>query len=280
MKASEKLIALVNQMPQADARRILGTVDKEAVEKALGEILQGGKENILGVVSLVVESGKGDDGKARYALHALAVEVCKLKDSKQQQMFAEALASTLGGDRPKEVQAFVIRQVQIAGHKSVAPVLGKLLLDDDLREFAAQALLAIKEGAVEQFRAALPKSSGKQSLTIIQALGVLRDTSSVDALKSRVVDKDRDNRLAAGWALANLGDAGSADLLLKAADKEKEGFERIKATQACLLLAEKLLTAGKKKEAARIYTHLKDTRTDPSERYIKEAATRGLERAG
>jgi len=220
MKASEQLIALVNQMPQADSRRILGTVDKEAVEKALGEILRGGKDNVLGIVSLLVEPGKGDDSKARYALHALAVEVCKRKDIKQRQLFAEALASTLGGDRPKEVQAFVIRQVQVAGTKQVTLALGKLLVDDDFREYAAQALLAIREGAVEQFRAALPKGSGKQSLTIIQALGVLRDTNSVGALRNLVTDNDRDVRLAAGWALANVGDADSVDLLLKAADKE------------------------------------------------------------
>lgn len=276
MQPSEKLIALVNQMPQADTRRILGTVDKEAVEKALGEILQGGKDNIAGVVGLLVETGKGDDSKARYALHALAVEVCKRKEAKQRQMFAEALAATLGSDRPKEIQAFVIRQLQVAGSKEATPALGKLLLDDDLCEYAAQALLAIKEGAVEQFRAALPKAAGKQTLPIIQALGVLRDTSSADTLKNLVTDKDRDIRLVAGWALANIGDAGSVDLLLKAADNDKEGFERIKATHACLLLAENLLAAGKKKEAARIYTHLRDTRTDPSERHIKEAATKGL----
>lgn len=272
---NDKLIALVNQMPQADAKRILGTVDKEAVDKALAEILQGGKDNVVGLVALLVEPGKGDDGKARYALHALAVAVCKPQDAKQRAMLVEALAGSLGGDRPKDVQAFVVRQLQIAGSKDAAPALGKLLLDAELCEFAAQALLAIKDGAAEQFRAALPKA-GKQNVTIIQALGVLRDTASAEPLKGFVGDKDRDCRLASAWALANMGDAGSVDLLLKAADRDKEGYERIKATQSCLLLAEQLLAAGKKKEAARIYTHLKDTRTEPTEKHIKEAATKGL----
>lgn len=147
MKPSEQLIALVNQMPQPDAKRILGTVDKEAVEKALGEILRGGKDNITGLVDMLVEVGKGDDGQARYALHALAVEVVKRKDAKQRQMFNEALVSTLGGERPKEVQAFVIRQLQVAGGKEASPALGKLLLDEALCEYAAQALLAINDGA-------------------------------------------------------------------------------------------------------------------------------------
>src|SRR5947207_15942038 len=160
MKPTEQLIALVEQMPQPDARRILGTVDKEAVDKALAAILQGGKDNIVGLVGMPVEFGKGDDGKARYALHALAVEVCKRKDAKQRPMFALALASTLGSDRPKEVQAFVIRQLQIAGGKEVVPALGKLLLDDQLCEYAVQALLAINDGADEHICAALPMATG------------------------------------------------------------------------------------------------------------------------
>jgi HEAT repeat protein len=276
MNANEKLIALVNQMPQADARRILGTVDKEAVEKALGEILQGGKENVAGVVDLLVETGKGDDGKARYALHALAVEVCKRKDAAHRQMFNTALAGTLGSDRPKEVQAFVIRQLQIAGTKEATPALGKLLLDDELCEPASQALLAIKEGAVEQFRnVVLTRATAKQALPVVQALGVLRETKSAGEIRKLIDAKDRDLRLTALWALANIGDAESADLLLKAAE-QATGSERAKATHACLLLAENLAAADKKKEAGRIYTQLMETRTDPAERHIKEAAMKGL----
>ena len=61
--------------------------------------------------------------------------------------------------------------------------------------------------------------------------------------------EDREVRLAAVWGLANLADADSIGLLLKAADTEAN-YERIKATQACLLLAEKLTAAGNKRAAA------------------------------
>src|SRR5262245_57906659 len=184
MKPSEQLITLVNQMPEPDGRRILGTVDKEVVEKALGEILRGGKDNVVGLVDMLVEAGKGEDGKARYAMHALAVEVVRRKDAKQRQLFAEALGSSLGGERPKEVQAFVIRQLQVAGGAESLKTLGKLLVDSDLYESAAQALLAIGDGADEHFCAALPRATGKQVLTIVQALGVLRDATAVEPLKS------------------------------------------------------------------------------------------------
>ncbi|MHC4207793.1 MAG: HEAT repeat domain-containing protein, partial [Planctomycetota bacterium] len=111
--------------------------------------------------------------------------------------------------------------------------------------------------------------------TILQNLGVVRDTKSVGALKKAASNKDEAIRVAAVWALANIGDADSANELLRSADKS-EGWERTQATKACLLLAEKLGAAGKKSEAVRIYKHLRDTRTKPAERYVSEAAKIGL----
>ena len=97
----------------------------------------------------------------------------------------------------------------------------------------------------------------------------------LEILKEALDDPDREVRLAAGWGLARLGDAGSVDALLKAADVEP-GWERIQATKHCLVLAEKLTAAGKKDVARRIYTHLRSTRMDPSEQYIRDAAEKAL----
>jgi hypothetical protein len=41
-------------------------------------------------------------------------------------------------------------------------------------------------------------------------------------------------------------------------------------------LAERLLAAGKKAESQKIYAHLQKTRSDPSERYIRDAAEKAL----
>jgi HEAT repeat protein len=270
------LAALVAKFPApsvADGK--LAEVDKAAADQALAELRRGGRDAVVGLVTLLARSG---DSRVRHALHALAVHVGGLPDDKERRAFAEALASTLGGDRPKEVQGFVVRQLQVVGGREVAGVLGKLLLDEALCEPAAQALVAIKDGAAEQFRTALPQVAGPQRVTIVQALGVLRDGAAADLLRKLVTDPDQTVRLTAAWALANSGDAGAVDLLLKAA--EASGFERVKATQACLLLAENLLTAGQKKEAARIYSQLRDTRTDPGERHIRDAAARGLAAVG
>lgn len=255
----------------ADAKK----VDKEQTDKTLKAILDGGKDSLVALIDLMVESGKGDDSKARYALHALSVRVCAAKDEKQRTAYAGAIASTLGGKRPRDVQAFVVRQLQVAGGKEVVEPLGKLLTDEELAEPAAQALLAIKVGAAEQFRAALPKAEGKALLVVAHALGTLRDAESAAGLRKLAADKDLDVRLTVLWALANVGDAGSVDTLIKATDVE--GRERIKAASACLLLAERLKAAGKKKEATKLYEHLRDKFTADNEGHVREAAKRGLE---
>ena len=279
MKSSSKLTSFVNQMPDPDGRGMYCTdIDKDKVEKAVAQIHNGGRDNVIAIIDMLVSPGKGNDVKPHYALHCLALHVCKLDDDNQRRRFARTVASQLGGDRPKAVQCYLVRVLQVAGGREVVRTLGKLLVDEELCEPAAQALTAIGDGATDQFREALPQARGKCRLTIIQNLGVVRDDNSVDALKNAVTDENQDIRIAAAWALANIGDPGSAGVLLKAADAQ--GWERIQATKACLLLAENLLAAGKNYEAMRIYTHLRNTRTEPAERYVRNAAKKALTATG
>jgi hypothetical protein len=77
-------------------------------------------------------------------------------------------------------------------------------------------------------------------------------------------------------ALTHLADAESADAILKFASSSS-GWERAHATDLCLVMAEKLAASGQKDKARGIYTQLHDTRKDPEERHITEAAARGLE---
>jgi hypothetical protein len=275
MAPSDELKALVDQMPDPDNRGLLSNIDKDKVENAIAQIHKGGRDNIIGIIDMLVEPGKGNDVKPHYALHCLALHVCKIKDQGARKAFGAALASQLGGDRAKGVQKYLIREIQVAGGAEAAVALGKALLDEALCEPAAQALTAIGQGAAEQFRQALPNVKGKSRLTVIQNLGVLGDAASAGALRKAVTDADTAIRISAGWGLANIGDEGSVDALIEAADA-KPGWERIQATKACLVLAEKLLAAGKKNPAVRIYAHLRDTRKDESEKYVRDVAEEAL----
>jgi len=250
----EVLKRLVAEMPDPDQRGLYCTdIDADKINKALADMHTLGRDGVLGLIDMLVEPLEGDDVqpvKAKYALHCLAVHVCKLPDDGPRAQFSLALASQLGGNRSKGVQAYLVQELQTAGGQEVAAALGKLLTDEALCDPAAGALVAIGDGAAEQLRSALSRAAGTCRLTIIQNLGVVADEASVPALRQAVGDTDAGIRLAAGWALANIGDAGAVDLLLKAAGAA-EGWERIQMTKACLLLAERL-EAGGTKTAARM----------------------------
>jgi HEAT repeat protein len=273
-----RVAELVAQMPKPDPDSgILSNVDDEAVRKAVAELLRGGKQSVAALVDMLVEPGQGkSDSQARHALHAMVMHAGGLGDE-QRRSLAAALGATLAGEgKPASARSFVVRQLQLCGGAEAAAAIGPLLLDENVYADAAMALQTIREGAAAQFRAALPKATGKQRVAVVHGLGTLRDAKSADAVRKLASDPDRDTRLTALWALASAGDAASADVLTKAADDAPPGFERTRASSACLLLAERLAVAGRKDEAGKIYRHLRDTRTDPSERYVRDAADRAL----
>jgi hypothetical protein len=276
MPVSANLKELLEQLPVPDQRGMFCTdIDKEKIEKAIAEIYKGGKDNVLAIVDLLVEPGKGNDVKPHYALRCLGNYALQRKDEAGRRAFAEALASQLGGNRPRAVQAFLCQELQFVGRQEAVAALGKLLADEVLVDPAAMALVAIKDGAATVLRAALPTALGRCRLVILHSLAALAEPQSAESFKQALTDPDREVRLAAGAGLARIGNAGAVDPLLKASLVEP-GWERIQQTKHCLVLAEKLASTGQKSEAARVYQALSSTRTDASEKYIHDAAQRGL----
>lgn len=270
---ADKLAELVEQVPALDKNGTLTGPRWDPFTPTLDAILALGKEGATGLLAMLRDVDDGQDYKARYLVHVLAVYLGRPGKEAERSAYAAALAQALDGDRPKGVKGYLARQLQVCGGAPEAPALGRLLADEENCEYAAQALLALRAGAAEEFRKALPAAKGRCRLTIVQALGTLRDAESAEALRALAADPDLG--LAALRGLARIGDAASVDAVLKAADAP-EGTARIKAVHIALLLAENLAAAGKKDAAAKIWSRLRDTRTEPHEAYVREAAERAL----
>lgn len=260
---------LVDKMPPLDKGGTFTAPSWEEAIPVFDAILKA--DGVGAVIDLLKPVDDGSDYKARYVLHGLAQYLGRPGKEEARVKYSTALAVQLSSERSAGARGYLARQLQVIGGRETVPALGKALADPEIYEYAAQALLAIREGAAEEFRKALPALKGPPRLTAIQALGVLKDVEALDIFRQAAAEPE--TRLTALWALANVGDAGSAAFLLKAAD-EAVGFDRIKATSACLALAEKLPKA----DAAKIYKHLETTRTDPSEAYVRELATEALAR--
>ena len=172
MAVSTELKALVDQMPDPDGKDMYTeNIDKEVIEKAIAEICEGGRENMVGLIEMLGAPGSEQDVKPRYALRCLANHVLAVKDQQARKELSDALATALLSDRSNHVKRFLCQELQWAGGEEAVPALGMLLLDDELVEPATMALLAIRQGAAEQFRAALPNAQGKCRINVIQALG-------------------------------------------------------------------------------------------------------------
>jgi hypothetical protein len=275
MPASDELKALVARMPDPAQNGTYVDMDDaktEQIEAVVTALREGGKENLLGLIDLL------DDVKAHYALHVLAVRMCG-GDDKARAEFALAVASQVVGDRPQAVRKYLIEQLQVAGGREVVGTLGKVLFDPELCDAAARALAAIGDGASDVLLAALPKVKGASRLSVIKKLAVLRAGEAAGAFVEALADGDPNLRIAGAWGIARTGEASAADALIKCAD-EHQGWERTNQTDACMALAEALATAGKKKEAGAIMSHLAKTRTDPAEAHVRDAALHGLAALG
>lgn len=256
-----------------DSGKLTGP-DWPTASKLFEQIFSGGRSSLIALIGMLGEGNVPEAYRPRYLMHGLALYVCRPEGRKYQGLLQEAMVSQIDGPQPTPARLFLIRELEVFGNQQAAPALGKCLLDEETGDAATRTLLAIGAGAAEQFRTALPKAAGRRRLAVLQALGVLGDAQSASAFKAAAGDSDREVRLIGLWSLANLGDASAADLLIKASNSE--GWERIEATKCCLLLAEKLLANGHKPAAARIYKHLRDSRTDEKEQYVRDAAIRGL----
>jgi hypothetical protein len=278
----EEVKKLVNRMPAPapNERGILSSIDREETLKALVELHSERDAAVAALVSMLVHPGKGNDHKARYALHGLALYVCGLgnrqRNESERKAFAESLAKTLEGDRPAAIKEFVIRELQVCGGQEVVAAIGKCLSVEALAEASASALVAIGgPAAAAEFRRLSTAADARLRLIVVQHLGVLRDKESVDSLTKAAADDDADVRTAAVWALANIGDPAGIDACLVAAEKA-DGYERIQAGKSRLLFAERLREAGHKKEAERVLAHVRKTSVDESESYLREIAEREL----
>ena len=58
---------IIQAFPTPASGGILSTIDKEACEKAVAKILDGGKKTIHELVDLIVAPGTGNDVQARHA---------------------------------------------------------------------------------------------------------------------------------------------------------------------------------------------------------------------
>ena len=253
-----------DQYPETwgQASKVTGS-DPALARKLAAAVFTDGRGRIIELIRLL-DNPAGY--KPEYLLRCLAI----YGSDRDKRLLVRTIASQLGNSQARSI---LIRELQWIGGDDATKALAKYLTDEKLCAEVAAALTAL--GSSADLRKAFPKASRKCRVAIAQGLGAMRDPKAADVLRPALNDTDPELRSLAASALARIGDVQSTDVLIKAADSA-QGYARAKATGAVLLLAETLAMQGKKTEAARIYNHLVNTRTDLKEKYIRDAAARHI----
>ena len=226
--------------------------DPAAKDALCTELVRLGPAAIMEICGRLLPPGAGDDSAAEYALNGLAVHVTRGGAEGERRMFAAALVKALAGAADKEVKAFLISQLQLAGGEESVKALAAHLSDERLAEPAAQALLAIRAKDTDlAFLKAFDMAPAGSKVTLIKALGELRSQRAAKKLLPLAEHADDAIRQAALLALAEIGDPAVEPALARVRVASPLQ-ERSLAPILYLRFARRLVESGRVGEGTRI----------------------------
>ncbi len=194
-------------------------------------------------------------------------------DTAAREALERRLVDALTGGISRSAQDSVCRRLRVVGTTRSIKALAALLPAEGTSHIARYALERIPdEKATVALRDALPQVSSKLKPGIIGALGVRRDSRSIEAISKFLGDSDMQVARAAAQSLGLIGTPAAAKELSRFA-KNASANMKIPVADACLICAERLLADGDKSGAIALYEQL---RGDDQPTHVKIAAMKGM----
>lgn len=250
-------IALSTKAQQTD-NRITAILDKEPAHNA-AELNDNaaataalGEDGIVQLLGQLQPTGGGDNTRIFDAISGFSFYVTQKGKEAWRSMAVKAYSKALPKAGDKENQAFIISQLQVAGKDDAIAALRNYLHDERLCDPAARALVKINSLAAKAaLLKALPAAKGSCRLSLVEALGDSRNALAVKSINA-TIGNDKKLTKVALYALANIADPRSINLLANAAQKARFTYDETNATSAYLLYIENLASRGKAVIAARL----------------------------
>ncbi len=254
---SAETLALLARMPATT------TAEEDAV---CAELMNPGATAIAEICRQLLPPGAtaGADSSARYALASLSRWTGRPGAEDERARYEDVLLAALIEQPDPDVQAFLMQQLQFIGSDASVEVLAGYLPDARLCEPATQALIAIHSPAAgSALLAALPRSDGANTVTLVKALGDLRFAPAAYEVWRHTGSPDRNLRDAALYALAAIGPVSTPDLLT-AASTTGSPSARAAALSYRLLYARRLAETGDSAGAAALCRRILRTEEQPA----------------
>jgi len=241
------LFAVSVNAQQAD--KIKTILDKEPANNAVdlnanaAATAQLGESGITDMLAMLRPTGQGDNTKIFDAISGFSFYITQNSKEAWRAMAVKAYGKALSKVTDKENQAFIISQLQITGKDDAVATLSKYLHDERLCDPAARALVKINSPAAKAaLLGGLNGSTGACTLSIVEALGDSRNALAVKSISAQI-GSDKKLTKVAFYALANIADPISINLMANAAQKAGFTYDETNATSAYLLYIRNL---GKK----------------------------------
>jgi len=171
---------------------------------------------------------------------------------------SKVLTDRLASEQSVPVKVMLLRHIPRIGRVEAVPAVSALLNDPDarVRECARRALAGNPTvAAANALRAAFDRAGDedpKWKAALLNAIAYRQDAADADRFATAVAGNADDLRMPAMNALARVG-GESAVATLRAARDTGSDAAKAAANDACLLLADRLASAGQKDAAASIY---------------------------
>lgn len=199
-----------------------------------------GEVGIVNMLGMLQPTGLADNTKIFDAISGFSFYVTQPGKEPWRAMAVKAYGKALAKSNDKENQAFIISQLQITGKDDAILILKKYLDNERLCDPAARALVKINSPAAKgTLLLALRGSQGSCRLSLVEALGDIRNADAVKSI-SALIGKDKKLDKVALYAVANIDDPVSINLMANAAQKAGFTYDETNATSAYLLYIKNL----------------------------------------
>ncbi|MDB5145152.1 MAG: hypothetical protein JWQ66_3865, partial [Mucilaginibacter sp.] len=189
-----------------------------------------GEAGIVNMLTMLQPTGQGDNTKIFDAISGFSFYVTQNGKEQWRATAVKAYGQALAKISDKENQAFIISQLQITGKDDAVVILKKYLNDERLCDPSVRALVKINTlSSKAVLLAALKGSKGNCTISLVEAIGDSRNPLAVKSV-SALISKDQKLTKVALYAVANIADPISINLLANAAQKTGFTYDETNAT--------------------------------------------------
>jgi HEAT repeat protein len=232
-----RIADLLAQLPARNAAQL---------ERNMKEVADLGEEGYVTLISGLTASGKGNNALIEYAVGGFTAYATKNGQQVSRNMAVSAYCKSLAKLTDQQNKAFIISQFDLVGNDAAVTCLESYLTDEQLADEASRALAKIgTASATSALLNGLGKANGKAKIAIVEALGHTNAKAAATAISPLATDADKALSKVSLYALANIGDASSKEILVKAAEQAGYKYDQTNAVADLLLYAQKNISTDK-----------------------------------